>query len=137
MGRATWARAGPGLFGFRRLRCKRGPSDGSDGLDTGDEHTKISVTVKSLVNELYLDDLRENHPSEASMGSFSKDTRPVGGTYGYRSEPVYDPTSRPDPRGRPVPIGTASPWSPRKPQPPERSFDCFERGTGKRRSRSG
>jgi site-specific DNA recombinase len=31
----------------------------SDGLDTGDESTKISVTVKSLVNELYLDDLRK------------------------------------------------------------------------------
>lgn len=31
----------------------------SDGLDTGDETTKISVTVKSLVNELYLDDLRK------------------------------------------------------------------------------
>src|SRR5205085_8320555 len=31
----------------------------SDGLDTRDETTKISVTVKSLVNELYLDDLRK------------------------------------------------------------------------------
>jgi len=40
----------------------------SDGLDTRDETTKISVTVKSLVNELYLDDLRKttNGASTAS-----------------------------------------------------------------------
>jgi DNA invertase Pin-like site-specific DNA recombinase len=31
----------------------------AEGIDTSDETTKISVTVKSLVNELYLDDLRK------------------------------------------------------------------------------
>ena len=31
----------------------------AEGIDTADETTKISVTVKSLVNELYLDDLRK------------------------------------------------------------------------------
>ncbi|MGO9605401.1 MAG: recombinase family protein [Candidatus Binataceae bacterium] len=32
----------------------------SDNINTADESTKISVTVKSLVNELYLDDLKKN-----------------------------------------------------------------------------
>ena len=108
----------------------------SDGLDTGDEHTKITVTVKSLVNELYLDDLRKT-TKRGLDGQFLKGYSTGGRTYGYRSEPVYEPTSCPDPRGETQsPSDIASPWSPRKPRSPERSFDYFERGTGKRRSPS-
>ena len=76
----------------------------SDGLDTGDAHTKISVTVKSLVNELYLDDLRTT-TKRGLDGQFLKGYSTGGRTYGYRSEPVYDPAGRPDSRGKSVPVG--------------------------------
>ncbi len=76
----------------------------SDGLDTGDETTKISVTVKSLVNELYLDDLRKT-TKRGLDGQFLKGYSTGGRTYGYRSEPVYEGTSRTDPRGNPIPVG--------------------------------
>src|SRR5712691_13349078 len=61
----------------------------SDGLDTSDETTKISVTVKSLVNELYLDDLRKT-TKRGLDGQFLKGYSTGGRTYGYRSEPVLD-----------------------------------------------
>ena len=76
----------------------------SDGLDTGDETTKISVTVKSLVNELYLDDLRKT-TKRGLDGQFLKGYSTGGRTYGYRSEPVYEASSRTDPRGNPIPVG--------------------------------
>lgn len=61
----------------------------SDGIDTGEETTKISVTVKSLVNELYLDDLRKT-TKRGLDGQFLKGLSTGGRTFGYRSEPVYD-----------------------------------------------
>src|SRR6266481_4401366 len=76
----------------------------SDGLDTRDETTKISVTVKSLVNELYLDDLRKT-TKRGLDGQFLKGYSTGGRTYGYRSEPVPDPSGRKDPHGNPVALG--------------------------------
>ena len=76
----------------------------SDGLDTQDESTKISVTVKSLVNELYLDDLRKT-TKRGLDGQFLKGYSTGGRTYGYRSEPVPDPSGRRDPHGNPVTVG--------------------------------
>jgi len=75
----------------------------SDGIDTGDDKTKVSVTVKSLVNELYLDDLRKT-TKRGLDGQFLKGFATGGRTYGYRSEPVYE-TDRRDSHGRPIPIG--------------------------------
>ena len=75
----------------------------SDGIDTGDDKTKVSVTVKSLVNELYLDDLRKT-TKRGLDGRFLKGYATGGRTYGYRSEPVYE-TGRRDSHGRPIPIG--------------------------------
>jgi len=76
----------------------------AEGIDTADETTKISVTVKSLVNELYLDDLRKT-TKRGMDGQFLKDFSTGGKTYGYRSQPVHDPSGRTDPWGNPVPIG--------------------------------
>jgi site-specific DNA recombinase len=75
----------------------------SDGIDTGDDKTKVSVTVKSLVNELYLDDLRKT-TKRGLDGRFLKGYATGGRTYGYRSEPVHE-TGRRDSHGRPIPIG--------------------------------
>ena len=76
----------------------------TDGIDTGEETTKISVTVKSLVNELYLDDLRKT-TKRGLDGQFLKGLSTGGRTFGYRSEPVYDGSGKTDPRGQPLPVG--------------------------------
>ena len=76
----------------------------SDGIDTAEETTKISVTVKSLVNELYLDDLRKT-TKRGLDGQFLKGYSTGGRTFGYGSEPVYDATGKTDPRGGPIPVG--------------------------------
>lgn len=45
---------------FKRLQFARVPLVGvADGIDTGAKHAKLSYTVKSLVADLYLDDLRD------------------------------------------------------------------------------
>src|SRR5262249_9847618 len=76
----------------------------SDGLDTRDETTKISVTVKSLVNELYLDDLRKT-TKRGLDGQFLKGYSTGGRTYGFSSEPVLDESAATDHRGDPNSIG--------------------------------
>lgn len=75
-----------------------------DGIDTAQETTKISVTVKSLVNEIFLDDLRKT-TKRGLDGQFLKGFSTGGRTYGYRSEPVYDQAGRVDAHGHPIPIG--------------------------------
>ena len=75
-----------------------------DGIDTADETTKISVTVKSLVNEIFLDDLRKT-TKRGLDGQFLKGFSTGGRTYGFRSEPVYDATGRVDAHGHPISIG--------------------------------
>src|SRR5262249_57353062 len=45
---------------YRRLQLRRIEIVGvSDGIATGRQGAKVQLTVKGLVNELYLDDLRE------------------------------------------------------------------------------
>src|SRR5499425_3781924 len=75
----------------------------ADGIDTGDDTAKVSVTVKSLVNELYLDDLRKT-TKRGLDGRFLKGYATGGRTYGYRSEPVLDPSGRTDAHGNPVAV---------------------------------
>src|SRR5262249_7741045 len=75
----------------------------ADGIDTADDTTKVSVTVKSLVNELYLDDLRKT-TKRGLDGQFLKGYATGGRTYGYRSEPVYE-SGRSDAHGQAVPLG--------------------------------
>jgi len=76
----------------------------NDGIDTSEETTKISVTVKSLVNELFLDDLKKT-TKRGLDGQFLKGFSTGGRTFGFRSEPVYDASGKTDPRGLPIPIG--------------------------------
>ncbi|TMB72618.1 MAG: recombinase family protein [Chloroflexi bacterium] len=103
----------------------------SDGLDTGDENTKISVTVKSLVNELYLDDLRKT-TKRGLDGQFLKGYSTGGRTYGYRSEPVYDPTCHPDPRGKSVAVGYRLTVVPEEAATIREIFQLFRLGRGEK-----
>jgi site-specific DNA recombinase len=57
----------------------------TDGISTAETSAaKIHVTVKGLVNELYLDDLREK-THRGMAGAFARGFSPGGRVYGYRS----------------------------------------------------
>src|SRR5713101_7373207 len=103
----------------------------SDGLDTGDETTKISVTVKSLVNELYLDDLRKT-TKRGLDGQFLKGYSTGGRTYGYHSEPVYDPTGHPDHRGKSVAVGYRLTVDSEEAATIQEIFQLFRHGRGEK-----
>jgi len=103
----------------------------SDGLDTGDETTKISVTVKSLVNELYLDDLRKT-TKRGLDGQFLKGYATGGRTFGYGSDPVYDPSRVIDSRGGPIPIGYRLTVVPEEAAVVQRIFRLFREGHGEK-----
>jgi len=102
----------------------------ADGIDTGDDTAKVSVTVKSLVNELYLDDLRKT-TKRGLDGRFLKGYATGGRTYGYRSESVCDP-GRTDSHGKPLPIGYRITLDPIEAAVVERIFKLFRDGLGEK-----
>jgi site-specific DNA recombinase len=103
----------------------------SDSIDTADDTAKISVTVKSLVNELYLDDLRKT-TKRGLDGQFLKGFSTGGRTFGYRSAPVYDATGRTDPRGNPIPVGYRLTVSPEEAEIVRQIFQSFRNGDGEK-----
>ena len=102
----------------------------ADGIDTGDDTAKVSVTVKSLVNELYLDDLRKT-TKRGLDGRFLKGYATGGRTYGHRSEPVCDP-GRTDSHGQPIPIGYRITLEPIEAAVVGRIFKLFRDGQGEK-----
>jgi site-specific DNA recombinase len=102
----------------------------ADGIDTGDDTSKVSVTVKSLVNELYLDDLRKT-TKRGLDGRFLKGYATGGRTYGYRSEPVHE-SGRSDSHGQPIPIGYRITLEPAEAAVVGRIFTLFRDGLGEK-----
>jgi site-specific DNA recombinase len=80
----------------------------SDGYDSAAKGHKLQASVRGLINELYLDDLREK-THRGLMGQVLKGNSSGGRTYGYRRVPIEDP-SKQDEYGRPV--ITAVRWEP-------------------------
>ncbi len=76
----------------------------SDGYDSADPAgtRKIHRAFKNMMNELYLDDLREK-THRGLTGQALKGHNAGGRTYGYRHVPIEDPT-RTDRLGRPLVI---------------------------------
>lgn len=74
-----------------------------DGYDSGSKSRKIQRGVRSLVNEIYLDDLREKTHRGLS-GQALRGLSAGGKTYGYRAVPIEDST-RKDAHGRPEIVG--------------------------------
>ena len=74
----------------------------ADCLDSDDRHAKLGFQMRGIVNELYLDDLREK-TLRGQMGQKSRGFTVGEATYGFRSEPVGQ--MRVDRRGRPRPDG--------------------------------
>src|SRR5262249_25170331 len=61
----------------------------SDGIATGRQGAKVQLTVKGLVNELYLDDLREK-THRGLAGRVAHGMSAGGRIFGYRTVPVAD-----------------------------------------------
>jgi site-specific DNA recombinase len=74
----------------------------ADSLDSDDRHSKLGFQMRGIVNELYLDDLREK-TLRGQLGQKARGFSVGEATYGYRSEPVGE--MRVDRRGRPRPDG--------------------------------
>ena len=74
----------------------------ADCLDSDDRHSKLGFQMRGIVNELYLDDLREK-TLRGQLGQKARGFSVGEATYGYRSEPVGE--MRTDRRGRPRPDG--------------------------------
>jgi site-specific DNA recombinase len=65
----------------------------SDGFDTGNKGYKIQAGVRGLMNEIYLDDLREK-THRGLTGQALAGNNCGGRAYGYRHVPVEDPKKR-------------------------------------------
>lgn len=74
----------------------------ADCLDSDDRHSKLGFQMRGIVNELYLDDLREK-TLRGQLGQKARGFTVGEATYGYRSVPVGE--MRVDRRGRPRPDG--------------------------------
>ena len=72
----------------------------SDGIATGRQGAKMQLAVKGLVNELYLDDLRDKTHRGLS-GSVARGLSAGGRLYGYRTVPVPR-EARPNDRSAPA-----------------------------------
>lgn len=65
----------------------------ADGIDTGDKSAKLTFTIKSLVSEVYLDDLRDKTLrglEGRALAGYSTGGLPIG----YRSSPQTDAYGR-------------------------------------------
>jgi site-specific DNA recombinase len=105
----------------------------ADNINTADETTKISVTVKSLVNELYLDDLRKA-TKRGLDGQFLKGYATGGRTYGFISEPVHGPgaSEAGGSHGRSEPVGYRIKINPAEARVVRRIFQDFREGNGEK-----
>lgn len=65
----------------------------ADGIDTSAKHGKLSYTIKSLVADLYLDDLRDK-TLRGLEGRALAGYSTGGVPYGYKSSPVTEPDGR-------------------------------------------
>ncbi len=74
------------------------------GADITDQSGRLVASVKGLMDEAYLDTLREK-TSRGMLGQDRRGMSPGGHPYGYRSESITDPL-RADAQGRPIGVGS-------------------------------
>ncbi len=98
----------------------------ADGYDSREKTSKILAATKGMVNEIFLDDLREA-TKRGMDGQFLKGFATGGKTYGYRSIKEKDPV-RTDAHGEAVIIGYR--WKVYEPEASviRRIFDRFING---------
>src|SRR5581483_3158176 len=98
----------------------------ADSLDSDDDHAKLGFQMRGIVNELYLDDLREK-TLRGQKGQKMRGFVVGESTYGYRSIPVGE--MRVDRRGRPRPDGYRMTIADAEATVVRRIFADFVRGT--------
>src|SRR5215471_19834831 len=97
----------------------------ADSLDSDDHHAKLGFQMRGIVNELYLDDLREK-TLRGQKGQKARGFTVGEATYGYRSVPIGE--IRIDRRGRPRPEGYRMVIDPSEAQVVLRIFRDFSGG---------
>src|SRR5205814_49661 len=96
----------------------------ADGIETGHKLSKLAVSMKAVMNELYLDDLRDR-TLRGLRGRFARGMHTGGRTYGFRSAPVYDPAGRVTPDGQVLALGAALQIEPSEARVIEQIFHWF------------
>lgn len=109
-------------FSFKGLRIV-GVSDGYDNHSKGH---KIHAGMKGLMNELYLDDLREK-THRGMSGQALKGFNCGGRTYGYQNVPIED-TGRKDAYGRAAVVAVAYELHPEQAVWIKHIFEWFAEG---------
>src|SRR6266481_2833661 len=99
----------------------------ADGIETGTKLSKLTLSVKAIFNEQYLDDLRER-TLRGLQGRFARGLHTGGRIYGYRSVPVVDPGGRMDAGGQPLLSGMALVIAPDEARIVRQIFDWFAAG---------
>src|SRR5215813_6489570 len=99
----------------------------ADSLDRDDLHSKLGFQMRGIVNELYLDDLREK-TLRGQKGQKARGFVVGERTYGYRSVPVGE--MRVDRHGRPRPDGYRMVIEPLEAEVVRRIFRDFSGGKG-------
>ena len=100
----------------------------SDGYDSANPAgtRKVHRAVKNMMNELYLDDLREK-THRGLTGQALKGHNAGGRTYGYRHVPIEDPT-RTDRLGRPLVVAVRREIDPEQAEVVRRIWRWFAEG---------
>ncbi len=114
-------------FKFRSIRIV-GVSDGYDSANKGE---KIQSTMRGLMNELYLDDLRDK-THRGMTGQAMKGYSAGGRTYGYKRAPIEDPI-RKDANGRPEIVAVKREVNPQEAQWVMKIFEWFAGGDSPKR----
>src|SRR5437870_9230987 len=99
----------------------------ADGIETGHKLSKLVVSMKAVINELYLDDLRDR-TLRGLYGRFARGLHTGGRIYGYRSVPVVDPSGRMNAAGQPLVLGTALAVEPVEARIVRQIFEWFAAG---------
>lgn len=110
------------LFNFKGLRV----IGVADGYDSHSKGHKIHAGMKGLMNELFLDDLREK-THRGMSGQALKGFNCGGRTYGYRNVPIED-ASRTDQYGRPAVVAVAYEVHPEQATWVKRIYEWFAAG---------
>jgi site-specific DNA recombinase len=103
----------------------------ADGIETGTKLSKLTLSVKAIFNEQYLDDLRER-TLRGLHGRFARGLHTGGRIYGYRSVPRLDPSGRLDGTGQPLVLGVDLVVDPEEARVIVQIFESFAEGVSGR-----
>jgi site-specific DNA recombinase len=98
----------------------------SDGYDSQSKARKVHRGVKGLMNEIFLDDLRDKVHRGLS-GQAAKGYWCGGKPYGFKLKPILDPSQR-DAYGQPARIGTVLEIDPEQAPIVKEMFDRYVEG---------